>query len=78
MITNYSNTIFKALKSQSLVMAIRNCDDSVQILLCCCRHGVFKKAHFLIGYCLVSRDNLEMILDQTCVRPRVPPTQQDF
>ncbi len=44
------------VNSQSLVMAVRYCDDSVQILLC---HDMFVTVcyHFLIGYCFVSRDN---------------------
>ncbi len=55
--------------SQSLVMAKSNCDDSVQILLCCtmtcfcysllCFHLL--SARFLIGYCFVSRDNMQII-----------------
>ncbi len=55
-------------KSQFLVMAVRNCDDSVQMLLCCAMTCVcygllcfsLLSAGFLIGYCFVSHDNLQI------------------
>ncbi len=66
-------------KSQSLVI---NCDDSVQILLCCaicvcygllCFHLL--SACYLIGYCSVSRYNLQI---KRAFVLGVRPTQQDF
>ncbi len=52
-------------KSQSLVMVGIHCNDSVQILLCSAMTCVFLcfrllSARFLIGYCFVSRDNLQI------------------
>ncbi len=51
-------------KFQSLVMAGRNCNDSVQIILCCAMTCLLcfglLSARFLIGYCFVSRDNLQI------------------
>ncbi len=66
-------------KSQSLVI---NCDDGVQILLCCaicvcygllCFHLL--SACYLIGYCSVSRYNLQI---KRAFVLGVRPTQQDF
>ncbi len=60
-------------KSQALVMAGRNCDDSVQILLCCTMTAfvMLPSARFLIGYGFLTCDNLQIVLG-------VPTTPQDF
>ncbi len=70
-------------KSQSLVMAGINCVDSVQILLCCAMTCVcygllcfrLLSARFLIGYCFISRDNLQI---RRAFNLGVPPTHQDL
>ncbi len=74
--TNYSKNRFKA-KSQSLVMAGNNCDDSVQMLLCCAMTFVcysllcfLLSVRFLIRYCFVSRDNLQI---RACLSSVFPP-----
>ncbi len=67
-------------KSQSLVMAVRNCDNSVQILLCCAMTFSLLSFHllsacFLIGYCFVSHDNLQI---KPAFVLRVPPTHVEY